>query len=201
MRPAPSTIAAILLTASLSCATGGGQQPNRPEIALRRGSAWTTYSFDLPRVFGPTAELRLERGVLRGLVASRPVNVTITGDEAHGLGPAGPANLKIAERDGVLAVDGMWNGGPVHLSVGPTEARGSVIVALSRTGARSLSCGYQLDRTEAGALVGSSSCAAMPQQTRLEVPPAVRAALSPAELAVFLVAALGAPPFSPNERI
>jgi hypothetical protein len=192
----------LFVVLQLACATSGGSQSARPEMALRRGSAWTTYSIDLPRVFGPTAELRLENGVLRGMIGSRPVDVTISGDEANGFSPGGPANLKMAEHDGAIEVTGLWNGGPVRMIFGATFARGSVIVARNRTGARELSCGYQLDRTDsAGALLGSSSCMAMPQQTRLELPPGIRNMLSPAELAVLLVAALGTPPFAPAERI
>jgi hypothetical protein len=39
----------------------------------------------------------------------------------------------------------------------------------------------------------------MPQEARLEVDAAIRNVLSPTELAVFLVAALGSPPFAPHE--
>jgi hypothetical protein len=41
----------------------------------------------------------------------------------------------------------------------------------------------------------------MPQETRLEVDPRLRQRLARHELAVFLIAALAAPPFSPHEGI
>lgn len=191
----------LFVTALSSCATNGSRTEDRPEIALRRGSAWTTYSFVLPRVLGPTAELQLKDGVLRGLMSSRALDVKIAATGASGFGPGGPASLQITERDGVMEVDGLWNGGPVHLTFGPHFVRGSAIVVRGRTGARELSCGYQLERVDAsGAFVGSSTCSGMPQETRLEVHPAIRRLLSPSELAVFLVAALAAPPFSPQDR-
>lgn len=191
----------LFVPALSSCATNGNRTDDRPEIGLRRGSAWATYSFALPRVIGPTAELQLKDGVLRGLMSSRALDVTVGPTEANGFAPGGPASLKISERDGVVEVDGLWNGGPLHLTFGPSFVRGSAIVARGRTGARELSCGYQLDRVDAsGAFVGSSTCSGMPQETRLEVHPAIRRMLSPSELAVFLVAALAAPPFSPQER-
>jgi len=190
------------LVALSACATNGNRATDRPEVALRRSSAWTTYSFALPRVIGPTAELQLKDGVLRGLMSSRAMDVTIAATEANGFGPGGPASLKITERDGAVEVDGLWNGGPVHFTFGPTSVRGSAIVARGRTGARELSCGYQLDRLDpSGAFVGSSGCSGLPQETRLEVSPAVRKMLSPSELAVFLVAALASPPFAPQERL
>jgi hypothetical protein len=152
-------------------------------------------------VIGPTAELQLKDGVLRGLMSSRALDVAIAGTEANGFAPGGPASLKITERDGVVEVDGLWNGGPVHFAFGPASVRGSAIVARGRTGSRELSCGYQLDKVDAsGAFVGSSGCSGLPQETRLEVSPAVRRMLSPSELAVFLVAALASPPFAPGER-
>jgi hypothetical protein len=184
-----------LLSAFTACATSGNRGPGRPAVALRRGSAWVTYSFALPSIVGPTADLRLKDGVFRGLVDGRAVEVKVSQGEATGFAPRGPANLKIAEHDGQVDVDGMWNGGPAHLAFAPSFLRGSLVVVRGRTGAQERSCGYQLDRVEPpGALVGSSACSGMPQETRLEVDPAVRQLLSPAELAVFLVMVLATPP-------
>lgn len=189
-----------LASSLLSCATNGERRPGQPTIAIRRGSAWATYSFALPRIVGSTAELRLEDGVLRGLMASRGMDVTIRPGQATGHGPTGPVNVTITEEQDRIEVHGLWNGSPAHLTMSPSLVRASVVVGRGRTGANELSCGYQLDRLEpSGALVGSSACAGMPQETRLEVDTPLRAQLAPRELAVFLLAALAAPPLSPNE--
>ena len=183
-----------------ACASNGAHRPGAPGVAIRRGSTWATYSFKPPRIVSPSGELQLEDGVLRGFMSSRVVDVRIGDEGATGFGGGGPVNLTIAERDGRIEVDGLWNGGPVHLVFAPALVRGSVIVGRGRTGAQEVSCAYQLDRLEpSGALVGFSTCAGMPQETRLEVDAGVRAVLTPRELAVFLVAVFAAPPFAPHE--
>jgi hypothetical protein len=58
-----------------------------------------------------------------------------------------------------------------------------------------LSCEYYLDKvTSDGALNGGSTCAGMPQQTRLEVPAVAKAWMTHSELVTVLVAVLSAPP-------
>jgi hypothetical protein len=58
-----------------------------------------------------------------------------------------------------------------------------------------LSCEYYLDQlTSDGALNGGSTCAGMPQQTRLEVPAMAKAWMTHPELVTVLVAVLSAPP-------
>jgi hypothetical protein len=79
--------------------------------------------------------------------------------------------------------------------------KGSVVVWQGRTSSQKSSCGYDLDKLEPnGALSGISTCEGMPQQTRLEVHAGAAKLLDPTELAVLLVAALSAPPVSPNEH-
>lgn len=178
-----------------SCASTRNTVNSRPEIALRRGAVWTTYAFAPPRIFGATAELQLKGGKLTGFVGGRTINIKIATNAADGFTPAGPGNLAIAEHDGQIEAHGLWNGGPAHLVLGPTSLRASMIVAHGRTGAQELSCGYQLDRVDAkGALVGSSACAGLPEETRLEVTPLAREQLSAAELATLLMTILAAAP-------
>lgn len=197
------TALAALATVPSACATDANHRQDRPAVAIRRGSTWATYSFALPRIIGPTVELRLEHGILRGLMASRALNVTIRPGGADGFGPNGPVNLSITGREAGLEVHGMWNGGPVHLVLEPDVLRGSVIVRPRGAGeALEVSCGYRLDRVDAGgALVGSSACGGLPQDTRVEIDPRLRQQLAAHELAVFLIAALAAPPISTGERI
>jgi hypothetical protein len=97
-------------------------------------------------------------------------------------------------------VDGMWNGAPVNLSFSPSGVKGSVVVWQGRLASQQGSCAYDLDKIEPnGAITGSSTCAGMPQTTRLEVQAATAEVLTPSELAVLLVAALSSPPLSANE--
>jgi hypothetical protein len=197
-RTGRATLAVLAIVAA--CATNGNHRDGGGQVAIRRGSAWATYSFKLPRIVGPSAELKFAEGTLTGMMASQGLKVQIGDGQATGFGPRGPVNLKITAQEGGVEVDGMWNAGPVHLVISPSMVRGSVVVGRGRTGAGEISCSYQLDRREpSGALVGSSACAGMPQEARLEVDAAVRNVLSPSELAVFLVAALASPPFAPHE--
>jgi hypothetical protein len=58
-----------------------------------------------------------------------------------------------------------------------------------------VSCEYYLDQLSSdGALNGGSTCAGMPQQTRLEVPRIAQAWMTRAELVTVLVAVLSSPP-------
>jgi hypothetical protein len=58
-----------------------------------------------------------------------------------------------------------------------------------------VSCEYYLDQLSPdGALNGGSTCAGMPQQTRLEVPRIAQAWMTRAELVTVLVAVLSSPP-------
>ena len=58
-----------------------------------------------------------------------------------------------------------------------------------------VSCEYYLDQLSTdGALNGGSTCAGMPQQTRLEVPALAQAWMTHAELVTVLVAVLSSPP-------
>jgi hypothetical protein len=183
-----------------ACGTMRGPAGSTPEVALRRGSAWSTYNLKLPRISGPNANMVIEDGRLTGLLASRSLDVKIEDGEASGYGPGGPVNVTVTREGGETRVAGMWNGAPVNLRFAPSSVKGSVVVWQGRMVAQQASCGYNLDKVEPnGALSGTSTCHGMPQQTRLEVQAATAKVLTPTELAVLLVAALSAPPISPNE--
>lgn len=181
---------------------GGGGEVN-PAIAIRRGGSWASLGVALPHITGPTGQLKLENGELSGVLGGRSLQVRIEGDQAEGFGPSGPVQIAITREGGALRVDGLWNGGPVHLKLGPEGLRASVIRRGSPVTASQQSCAYTLDRVgPRGAVEGTSICAGMPQETRLEIDPRVRAALRPSELSVLLVALLSAPPSGgPSERI
>lgn len=183
-----------------ACATLRGPAGSEPEVALRRGSAWSTYNLELPRISGPSANMVLEDGRLTGMLASRSLDVKIEEGQASGFGPGGPVNLTITREGPETRVDGMWNGAPVNLRFAPSLVKGSVVVWQGRLVAQQASCGYHLDKVESnGALSGTSTCQGMPQQTRLEVQAATAKVLTATELTVLLVAALSSPPISPNE--
>jgi hypothetical protein len=209
MRPISRTIVLVTLVLGLGgptggCAHRGGGGPDaKPAIAIQRGSSWSSLSVDLPHITGPTGQLKLENGELSGVVGAGVLQVKIEGDRAEGFGPSGPVQMSVTREGDALKVDGMWNGGPVHLTVGPGGLRASVIRRGSRFAAGQASCAYTLDKVDAsGAIVGSSICAGMPQETRLEIDPRVRAALGPTELSVLLVALLSTPPSGgPSETI
>jgi hypothetical protein len=148
---------------------------------------------------GPSVELQLRQGVLRGFSGGGAVDVRIGHNEASGYGPSGPVQLELSDRDGELVVEGMWNGGPVHFTLSAGALKGSIVRRGGRSLASEQSCGYELgrsDRAGAGAYVGRSSCGGMPQETRLEIDPRVPRLLTPTEMTVVLVAALAAPPMT-----
>jgi hypothetical protein len=174
----------------------------RPEIAIQRGATWSTLSFAPPRIIGPSVQLELSNGGLRGFAGGGAMDVHIGNGEASGFGPNGPVSISVENHDGQTLVGGMWNGGTVHFTFAAGELHGSVI---RRSGGRRLageqSCGYELGGTDArGALVGTSTCGGMPQATRLEIDPRVPRLMTSTELAVVLVAALAAPPMT-DERL
>ena len=194
-------IAGIASGAIGSCAGFRGAGGDRPELALKRGSAWATYTVQLPYIKGRAANLKLEDGRLRGLLGSRTMDVKIEDDGASGFGPGGPVALTVSREGDETRVDGLWNGGPVNLRIDGSKLKGSVVVFQGVIGSDEVSCGYNLEKVDVrGALSGTSTCAGMPQQTRLEVTGPTATVLKPNELIVLLVAALSAPPVSPNER-
>lgn len=159
-----------------------------------------TYAFSGYRIVGPAAELRLTRGKLRGNLGARPIDIAIGANEANGYGPQGAVILTIDQDDAGLRVEGTWNDEPVHMLFSADLLEGSLVVR--GRDFQELSCSYELDHRDAqGALVGISTCSGLPQVTRLEIDRGVGTLLSASELGVFLVAALSAPPFAPNERL
>jgi hypothetical protein len=192
----------FLTLAAAGCAHGSAAPP-RPGIAIQRGGAWSTLSVALPHVTGPNVNLTFDNGELRGFVGAGALSVKVSGDKADGYGPSGPVAMTMEREGPALRIDGEWNGGPVHLQLGPDGLRGSVIRRGSRTTTATASCSYDLrGGSPKGGLVGTSTCIGMPQQTRLEIDPGVRQQLSPPELSVLLVAVLASPPLDlPAERI
>jgi len=193
-----------------------------PEIGLRRGGAWSTLTIRPPHIIGPSANLILKDGVLSGAMAGAHLHVRISEGGAEGYAPTGSVALDFRPVMGGLDVTGTWNGYHVHLTftdgaVGGTVVNGGTSMTLdprSQSGSQMLgnpsgpgvasyaTCQYVLEeRGGEGTLDGFSTCAGMPEQTRLEVPRIVRAYLTRPELVVVLVALLAAPPTSRFELI
>ncbi|HEY0707415.1 MAG TPA: hypothetical protein VGG33_11495 [Polyangia bacterium] len=171
-----------------------------PEIAIRRGTSWATYSFLPPRIIGPTADLELKNGRLRGFIAGRSMDLQIRNGEVSGYGPSGPVQADVRV-DGIeAALEGQWNGKPVNFRFGPDGAKGTITVAPGRLGVSDLACSYTFDQVQSdGSLTGSTTCTGFFQDVRLHVDQNVRRIVTPSELVVFLVAALGNPPENPAD--
>ncbi len=195
-------LAASLGLLSAGCATaehGAGANagaPALPELAIRRGASWATFSFAPPHITGATAELELNKnGALRGFIGGGTLDVDIRDGQANGFGPSGPVAMDVDVEAGKTVISGMWNGGPVHFTYEAGALRGSVVWRHGRTMASEQSCAYDLEPSgQAGTLAGSSSCGTgLFVGTRLEVDPRLAAMMSPTQLAVVLVATLASP--------
>jgi hypothetical protein len=172
----------------------------------------------------------LTGAVSGGAAPGGTLRVNIKEDGAEGFGPVGPVALDYALNDQATVVEGIWNGGRVRLVFARQSLKGTVTAnsmfhnraegnsassiennrRFRRSGrtidsleppAFDLSCDYDLNELgRDGALNGGSTCAGMPQQTRLEVPALAKTWLTHAELVTVLVAILSAPPVVASEE-
>jgi len=158
-----------------------------------------------PHLTGPFFSLQLRRNVLTGWVSgdSAPggsVRVTIEDDGAAGVGPHGPVAMDFFERDADLVAEGVWSGQRVHLSFGDHGLRGTVADDDRLAPGDDVSCQYLLDRSAGPrTFTGMSTCAGLPQETRLDVPEAALRFLRRPELVTLLVVVLSAPPLTRAE--
>jgi hypothetical protein len=160
-----------------------------------------------PYLSGPFFSLQLRQNVLSGWVSgdSAPggsLHVTIEDDGAAGHGPHGPVAMDFFEQDADTVAEGVWNGQRVHLVFGEQGLRGTVADKDSGRGAdkRDSWCQYVLDHADGPrTFTGVSICAGLPQQTRLDVPPAALSFLRRPELVTLLVVLLSAPPLAVAE--
>jgi hypothetical protein len=159
-----------------------------------------------------------------GTAPSGTLRVKISENGAEGFGPLGPVSMTYTADDRGIEVEGLWNGGRIHFvfsqdslkgtiasnsffygRANPADAHGMQSFQNSSQLASmadsvdplpsDVSCEYYLNEVNNdGSLSGGSTCAGMPQQTRLEVPEAARTLLTQPELVTLLVAVLSAPP-------
>jgi len=163
------------------------------EIGLRRGAAWTTMTVKPPYIIGPSASLKLSKGVMTGSSIGRGVvRIEINREGALGQGP-GRVDVDFEEGPDEYKIDGVWNSAPVHLSITSSMLKGSI------NGGTGF-CQYTLDKTlPDGARAGFSICSGLPEETRLEIPNTILSWLTPPELAVILMQLMSAPPHTALE--
>jgi len=177
------------------------------EMALRRGSAWSTLKVRPPYAIGPRVNLHFfKKGQVSGNIDSGgmmdgrigAVNLTINEEGIQGSGPYGSVAVDIEEGPETLTFEGTWNGSRVNFKITNDSFNGTIpIRRYGRTDsvAGVTSCQYVLDKTTPdGAREGTSICAGLPEQTRLEIPRQVHAFLTRKELVLVLLALLSTPP-------
>jgi hypothetical protein len=187
------------LVAALMATLGCAAMKPMPELeggidlGLRRGSAWQTIKVRPPYVIGPTASLKLGKGLFTGLsAAGELVKITVNREGALGRGP-GTVDMDFGTGADEFLIDGVWNSAPVHFRITSDSFRGSMRSAIGF-------CQYQLDEVKSdGVRRGFSICSGLPEETQLEIPMAIQAWLTPAELAVVVLELLTAPPTTSME--
>jgi hypothetical protein len=191
------------------------------EMALRRGSSWSTVKVRPPYAIGPRVNLHFDHGHVAGhldpgmTMDSRVsgLNLTINDEGIQGSGPYGPVAVDVEESPTQLTFEGTWNGSRVHFTVTAEALKGSIPVRrVPRTDPFSgrpiegltdaTTCQYVLDRVTAdGAREGTSICGGLPEQTRLEIPRQVEAWLTRKEMVVVLLALFSTPPQTVMEPV
>jgi hypothetical protein len=186
------------------------------ELALRRGSGWSTVKVRPPYAIGPRVNLKFNRDKVTGNIDSGTMmdnrlgalNLTINNEGIEGSGPYGSVAVDVAEDQNALEFEGTWNGSRVTFKITADSMKGTIPVRRYNmrdpvTGAARqadsilnvTSCQYVLDRiTPDGAHEGTSICGGLPEATRLEIPRQIYAWLTRKELVVVLLALLSTPP-------
>jgi hypothetical protein len=164
------------------------------DLGLRRGGSWQTIKVRPPYVIGPTASLKLTRGLFTGMSAAGDlVHITVDAEGALGYGP-GRVDVDFDRQADAFVIQGIWNSAEVHFRITDDSLRGSIRTAIGY-------CQYVLDQVQRdGARHGFSICSGLPEETRLEIPGPVRAWLTAPELAVVLLELLTAPPTTTLEE-
>jgi hypothetical protein len=190
-----------LATVAAFAALGGCKYLRPPEemhggieLALRRGSSWSTMTVRPPFIIGQHASLRLKRGLFTGMSAGGAlVHIQVDGQGALGQGP-GRVDVDFVEAGpDEFVIEGVWNSDRVHFRITSDRFEGAIQGAWGH-------CQYTLDRTLLdGARAGSSICSGMPEETRLEIPRTVLAYLTRSELAVVMLELFSGPPTTMTE--
>jgi len=202
----------VLFAASaLGCKgpAGGGlpELEGGAEVALRRGSSWSTIKVRPPYAIGPRVNLHFyKKGMVSGNIDAGTImdgrisslNLTIDEQGIQGEGPYGSVAVDVEDGPETLNFEGTWNGSRVTFTITANAVKGTI--PIRRVGRADsvggvTSCQYVLDRLASdGAREGTSICNGMPEETRLEVAPRVNAFLTRKELVVVLLALFSTPP-------
>jgi hypothetical protein len=166
------------------------------ELALRRGSSWSTMTVRPPYIMGPHASLRLKRGLFTGMSAGgKLVHIQVDSQGALGQGPGRVDVDFVDEGPDEFVIEGVWNSDRVHFRISNDRFEGAIQGAWGH-------CQYTLDHTLSdGARAGSSICSGMPEETRLEIPRTVLAYLTRNELAVVMLELFSGPPTTMTESL
>lgn len=223
MRRIPNATALLLGLAGAPWACAGA--PPMPEleggieVALQRGSGWSTMMVRPPYIIGRSTSLTLSPGRVRGSNGSGIVGVALTTNEATGQAP-GRVQLGFARGEDEFLIEGTWNGQLARVRTTPRSLHANIFAVLdpndgftlrgdtTRRGRSAPSpgdpgvvhCVYNLDTLgDDGSLSGSSTCHGLPEPTRLEIPRTVQAWLSEPELAILLLVVLSNPTYTTLE--
>ena len=198
--------AIVLIASSVGCASSNlelRELKGGVQVALQRGSGWTTLTVKPPYVIGPRATMQIKGNVASGNLDGRALKLNIGRDGIHGQGPYGNVNVEIYDTQGALTIEGTWNDSRVHFKVTGESLRGTIPVWNDNSSPirTSQNCQYVLDKVAPdGSRMGSSICNGMPENTRIEMPAQVQDLLTRAELTVVLLALLSTPPSTYQER-
>ena len=211
----------VLVVVVALCSAGTGcRLPSSPpaprqsgdvDLGLRRGVAWTTFLLRRGKVIGSTASLEIRKGKIVGFLDGGAVRLDAKADEVTGsvgggmesrtgigedrraeIDPrntGGRVQIDIEEYDGKLDIGGTWNDDRVHIEITPETLKGTI------RGRALGQCQYVLDKIDTdGVRSGTSICAGLPEQTRLEFPKAVENWLTRGEAVVVLLSLLSSAP-------
>ena len=172
------------------------------EMGVRRGSGWTTLTVKPPLVIGPRTNLSLRNSTFSGNIDGRPVKLYVEAGGIHGQGPYGNVNVEIYDGPDSTTIEGSWNDSRVHFKITAESFRGTIAVWNDNAGLlrNQQSCQYVLDKVDQdGSRMGVSTCAGLPEDTRIEVPAPVQDWLTRPELMAVLLALLSSPPTTVHE--
>ena len=152
---------------------------------------------DPPRLSGAGTDLRIENGALIGTLFGDKYNAQVTSDRIAGVGPFGKIDVAVTTRPDELHFDGVWNGQPLHTSIGPNGIRGHAF-RMAQPGAKAVqSCQFRIDQPKGNVLGGQATCMGGTDPLRFSVQTPGRPRLLDEETAVLLTAFLAGPPQPP----
>src|SRR6185295_1300570 len=152
----------LLAAADVGChgPNGGGlpELEGGAEVALRRGSSWSTIKVRPPYAIGPRVNLHFyKKGSVSGNIDSgttmdgriSALNLTINEEGIQGEGPYGSVAVDVEDGPETLNFEGTWNGSRVTFTITANSVKGTIpIRRFGRVDSvgNVTSCQYTLDR-------------------------------------------------------